>query len=47
MQEIAREAHEAPELLKGAPEGTRLGRLDETAAARRPRLRWTPPEPGA
>ncbi len=46
MEEIAREARETPELLKGAPEGTRLGRLDETAAARKPRLRWTPPEPG-
>ena len=29
----------------GAPVRTRLRRLDETAAARQPRLRWTPPVP--
>jgi glycine dehydrogenase subunit 2 len=28
----------------GAPYRAPLRRLDETAAARRPRLRWTPPE---
>ncbi len=40
MLAIAREAGENPELLKEAPRVTRLGRLDETTAARKPRLRW-------
>jgi glycine dehydrogenase subunit 2 len=39
---IAREAREQPELVKGAPNSTRLTRLDETRAARRPVLRWQP-----
>jgi glycine dehydrogenase subunit 2 len=39
---IAREARENPELVKQAPHLTRLGRLDEARAARKPRLRWTP-----
>jgi glycine dehydrogenase subunit 2 len=39
---IKREAEESPELVKAAPELTRLGRLDEARAARKPRLRWTP-----
>jgi len=30
------------ELVKQAPHLTRLGRLDEARAARKPRLRWTP-----
>lgn len=42
MEAIAREAGEHPDLLKDAPRLTRLGRLDETRAARRPRLRWQP-----
>jgi glycine dehydrogenase subunit 2 len=42
MVEIAREARETPELVKKAPHLTRLGRLDEARAARKPRLRWTP-----
>lgn len=42
MEAIAREANEQPELLKQAPRLTRLGRLDETKAARRPCLRWQP-----
>ncbi|MGE4344587.1 MAG: aminomethyl-transferring glycine dehydrogenase subunit GcvPB, partial [Geoalkalibacter sp.] len=42
MEAIAREASEQPDLLKDAPRLTRLGRLDETRAARRPRLRWQP-----
>jgi glycine dehydrogenase subunit 2 len=39
---ILTEARENPELLKTAPHLTRLGRLDEARAARKPRLRWTP-----
>ncbi|HVR21451.1 MAG TPA: aminomethyl-transferring glycine dehydrogenase subunit GcvPB, partial [Polyangiaceae bacterium] len=39
---ITREARENPELVKQAPHLTRLGRLDEARAARKPRLRWTP-----
>ena len=35
---IAQEAREAPELLREAPYSTRVRRLDETAAARRPCL---------
>jgi glycine dehydrogenase subunit 2 len=46
MVEIAREARETPELVKKAPHLTRLGRLDEARAARKPRLRWTPTPPG-
>jgi len=42
MLAIAREAEEDPELLTAAPRKTRLRRLDETAAARKPRLRWQP-----
>jgi glycine dehydrogenase subunit 2 len=41
MLAIATEAREAPDLLKNAPVRTRTRRLDETAAARQPRLRWT------
>ncbi len=40
MLEIAREAREQPELLLQAPLRTRVRRMDETAAARKPRLRW-------
>ncbi|HEY2514723.1 MAG TPA: aminomethyl-transferring glycine dehydrogenase subunit GcvPB [Polyangiaceae bacterium] len=40
MQAIAREAKEQPELLQNAPSVTRLGRLDEARAARKPVLRW-------
>jgi glycine dehydrogenase subunit 2 len=46
MIEIAREARETPDLVKKAPHLTRLGRLDEARAARKPRLRWTPVAPG-
>jgi len=42
MLAIAEEAREDPELLRGAPHHTRLARLDETRAARRPILRWQP-----
>jgi len=39
MESIAEEAAENPDLLRTAPSRTRLRRLDETAAARRPCLR--------
>ncbi len=42
MKQIAEEAAKSPELLIGAPYTTRIGRLDETAAARKPVLRWKP-----
>jgi glycine dehydrogenase subunit 2 len=42
MLAIAREAEENPELVKSAPHHTRIGRVDETAAARKPVLRWKP-----
>ena len=42
MKSIAAEAAEDPELLKRAPLTTKVGRLDEVAAARRPVLRWRP-----
>lgn len=42
MEKIAREAKEDPELLKTAPHDTPVSRPDETLAARRPILRWTP-----
>jgi glycine dehydrogenase subunit 2 len=40
MLKIAREADEKPELVKSAPHTTRIGRIDEAAAARKPILRW-------
>ena len=40
MQEIDREARENPDLVKSAPHHTPVGRLDEAAAARKPRLRY-------
>src|SRR5665213_911199 len=56
MRSIAREVEETPELVKTAPHSTRVSRLDEVQAARKPILRWrsasplaaeqTPPEPG-
>ena len=42
MRSIAKEARENPELVKQAPHNTRIGRLDEAAAARKPVLRWKP-----
>ncbi len=44
MRAIAREAIEDPELVLNAPHTTRIGRLDEAAAARKPVLRWKPKE---
>jgi len=43
LVKIAREGLEDPELLKEAPHGTPVSRLDEVLAARRPVLRWQPP----
>ena len=40
MVAIAKEAEEAPELLKNAPQNVSVRRLDEVKAAREPRLRW-------
>jgi glycine dehydrogenase subunit 2 len=40
MRAIAREAGETPELVKTAPHSTRVSRLDEVQAARKPVLRW-------
>jgi len=40
MRSIAQEIREHPELVKSAPHNTRIGRLDEAAAARKPVLRW-------
>ena len=42
MRSIAQEAVETPELVLNAPHDTRIGRLDEAAAARKPVLRWKP-----
>jgi glycine dehydrogenase subunit 2 len=44
MKAIAREAVETPELLKSAPHVSPVRRLDETAAARNPVLRWEEPK---
>ncbi len=40
MVDIDRESQDSPELVTGAPHSTRIGRLDEAAAARKPVLRW-------
>ncbi|MGB8262177.1 MAG: aminomethyl-transferring glycine dehydrogenase subunit GcvPB [Terracidiphilus sp.] len=40
MRSIAREVEETPELVKSAPHSTRVSRLDEVQAARKPVLRW-------
>jgi glycine dehydrogenase subunit 2 len=42
MRSIAREAEETPEVVKSAPHSTRVSRLDEVQAARKPILRWRP-----
>ena len=44
MKSIAAEAAEDPEMLKHSPLTTKVGRLDEVAAARKPVLRWRPRE---
>jgi glycine dehydrogenase subunit 2 len=42
MRSIAQEAERNPELVVNAPHTTRVSRLDETTAARKPVLRWKP-----
>jgi glycine dehydrogenase subunit 2 len=42
MISIAKEAEENPELVLTAPHSTRIRRVDEVTAARRPILRWKP-----
>ena len=37
---MAEEAKKNPELVKSAPHTTRIQRLDEVGAARKPILRW-------
>jgi glycine dehydrogenase subunit 2 len=46
MRAIAEEAEKNPQLVKTAPHSTRVGRLDEVAAARKPVLRWKPSTSG-
>jgi len=46
MLAIAEEARTDPQTVRTAPHRTKLGRLDETRAARRPVLRWRPPAAG-
>lgn len=42
MKAIAKEAEENPQIVIDAPHSTRIGRLDEATAARKPILRWKP-----
>jgi glycine dehydrogenase subunit 2 len=42
MEQIHREAREAPQLLKQAPTSTPVRRIDEVGAAKHPVLRWRP-----
>jgi glycine dehydrogenase subunit 2 len=42
MKSIAQEVNEDPQTVLSAPHSTRVSRLDETAAARKPILRWKP-----
>jgi glycine dehydrogenase subunit 2 len=44
MKSIAEEAESDPEFVKNAPHTTRIRRLDEVQAARKPILRWKPEE---
>jgi len=46
MRAIAEEAETNPELVKTAPHCTRVGRMDEVGAARKPILRWKPAATG-
>ncbi len=45
LRSIAREAEQDPELVLSAPRTTRVSRVDEVQAARKPILRWLPPTP--
>ncbi len=42
MRSIAREVEDTPDIVKTAPHSTRVSRLDEVQAARKPILRWKP-----
>jgi glycine dehydrogenase subunit 2 len=42
MRSIAEEAEQNPDLILNAPHTTRVSRLDEVTAARKPVLRWKP-----
>jgi len=42
MKSIAQEVEEDPQTILDAPHSTRVKRLDETTAARKPILRWKP-----
>jgi glycine dehydrogenase subunit 2 len=42
MKSIAEEVDEDPQFVLDAPHNTRISRLDETVAARKPVLRWKP-----
>ena len=42
MRQIAREAEENPGIILNAPNATRVSRMDEVTAARKPVLRWMP-----
>ncbi len=42
MKDIDSEIDSDPDLVHNAPHSTRIGRLDEAAAARKPVLRWKP-----
>jgi glycine dehydrogenase subunit 2 len=42
MRAIAKEVEQTPELVKSAPHSTRVGKMDEVLAARKPILRWAP-----
>ncbi len=44
MIQIAKEAEEQPDKVQNAPHKSPIGRLDETKAARKPKLRWQPEE---
>jgi glycine dehydrogenase subunit 2 len=47
MRAIAQEVEETPEVVKSAPHSTRVSRLDEVGAARKPVLRWKKAGPSA
>ena len=47
LHSVAARAASGDENLKGAPYLAPKRRLDETQAARKPRLKWTPPVPDA
>jgi glycine dehydrogenase subunit 2 len=47
MKSIAEEAENNPEMVKTAPHATRIRRLDEVGAARKPILRWRAGEKSA